>query len=126
MRQGSYSASVRRRKIPLSELELARQTRALRGSGATSQDNAGQGFLPAFRDTSSGKVYPSCYANGQPACVHVLEGLPPELATTHDEQGRITAVKPSVEAGFVLAGRFYSREEAARYIHQDGPAGAVR
>ncbi len=120
--QGSHSASVRRRRIPLSQQELERQTQELRGSGATSQDNAGQGFLPAFRDITSGKIYPSRHADGRPACVHLLEGLPPDLAMARDADGRITAVKPSVEAGFVLAGRFYTREEAAEHVKAAGTA----
>lgn len=114
---GSRFVSVCRRLTPLSQSALARQTLELRGSGATSQDNAGQGFLPAFRDTATGQVYPSCFADGRPACVHILEGLPADLAITRDEQGRIFTVKPSVEPGFVLAGRFYTREEASRYVN---------
>jgi hypothetical protein len=46
----------------------------------------------------------------------MLDGLPTEWVVKRDPAGRVTAVKGSVVAGFLLGGRFYTREEAARVV----------
>jgi hypothetical protein len=48
------------------------------------------------------------------APIHLLSGLPPEWVVTRDAAGGVSAVKPSIVAGFLRDGRFYTREEAAR------------
>jgi len=106
---------------PLSEDELRRQTTELKGTGGTSADNRHRGFLPAFRDTMTGKVYPSRHADGRPACVHLLEGLPADLVIERDGDGAVRAVKGSLQPGFTRDGCFYTREEAAMLVKgEDG------
>jgi len=108
------------RGIPLSEEDLRRQTTELQGTGGTSADNRHCGFLPAFRDSVTGKVYPSRYADGRPACVHLLEGLPADLVMERDAEGKVHAVKGSLEPGFTREGYFYTREQAAALLRREG------
>jgi hypothetical protein len=84
-----------------------------RGTGGDSRHNHGAGFEPAFLDTATGHVYRSCHRDGRPAGCHLLDGLPSELITARAPSGHVTAVKHSVIAGFLRAGRFYTREQAS-------------
>jgi len=92
---------------------LRRQNLAFKGTGGVSAGNRCRGFAPAFLDTETGGVYLARFADGRPAPVHVLDGLPRELIVSRDPDGRCRDVKRSVVAGFVRAGRFYTREQAA-------------
>ena len=100
-------------KHALTNKALQQQTLAFRGSGGISAESRSVGFRPAFLDVETGAVYDSRDANGRPAPVHLLDGLPRELVLTFNAAGRVIAVKDSVIAGFVRQGRFYTREEAA-------------
>jgi hypothetical protein len=84
------------------------------GTAARSQGNRGRGFRPAFIDRETGTVYDSCFADGRPAPVHLLDGLPDAVVVERAEGGRVRAAKASVEAGFTRDGCFYSRDEARR------------
>jgi hypothetical protein len=94
------------------------QNRRFKGSGGVSQENRGGGFLPAFADTATGATYPSRFADGRPAPIHLLDGLPDEWVVARSANGRVTAVKDSVVAGFLRAGRFYTRAQAAEAMTQ--------
>ncbi len=72
------------------------------------------GFIPAFLDTRSGQCVISCYADGRPAPIHVLDGLPKQWITALDKNGHVTAVRKGVIAGFLRVGRFYTRDEVAQ------------
>ena len=96
----------------MSKQDLASDNWQFLGTGGRSEENAVLGFVPAFRDQDSGAIYRSCFADGRPAPVHVLDGLPHALVVREDA-GRITGVKASLVAGFVLNGSFFTREEAA-------------
>lgn len=74
------------------------------------------GFRPAFRDNFSELVYLSRYADGRPAPIHVLDGLPGIMVKTRYPSGRVKAVKEGVISGFLRDGCFYTREEAADFI----------
>lgn len=87
-------------------------------TGGVSLNNLSLGFLSAFFDTATGYVYLSRFADGRLAQVHVLEGLPDELIAQRDSEGRVTAIKPTVIAGFLHAGNFYTREQAAQLVSQ--------
>ena len=91
-----------------------------RNTGGVSQNNRDLGFHSAFQDRATGRVYLSRFADGCPAPIHLLEGLPEELAEGHDAGGRITSVKRTVIAGFLRADRFYTREEAAQALAGSG------
>ena len=86
------------------------------GTGGESAGSRGDGFRPAFLDTDTSIVYLSRYSDGYPAPFHLLDGLPDELILQRNVSGRVEAVKPAVVSGFVRAGRFYSREEAAQAV----------
>ena len=100
-------------KAGLSTQVLRRQNLAFRGTGGVSTGNRSQGFAPAFLDTDTGSIYLARFADGRPAPMHLLDGLPSELIVSRDATGRCQAVKRSLIAGFVQAGRFYTREQAA-------------
>jgi hypothetical protein len=85
-------------------------------SRGVSANNRAQGFRPAFLDTSTGSVFLSRYTNGEPAPMHLLDGLPDEVVLCRSPAGRITAVKATLMAGFLRGERFYSREEADRAL----------
>ena len=103
----------------LSARGLERERRAYRQTGGVSEHNRQQGFRPAFRDLNTGRVYPSCRADGELAGFHCLDGLPEELVLSRDARGGVCGVKPGVESGFVRDGRFFTREEAAARVLVD-------
>ena len=100
----------------LSARTLRQQNRGFRGTGGVSAENRSLGFAPAFRDTQTGAVYRACFADGRPAPMHLLEGLPPAVVAARDAAGRAIAIRPSVQAGFVRDGRFYTRDQAAAQV----------
>ncbi len=109
---------IRRRipRTPFGRRTLARENACFHGSGGVSDGNRAFGFRPAFLDTQTRIVYLSCFANGEPAPCHLLDGLPDELVVTREAGGRVTEVKPTLVSGFVLDGCFYDREAAARKV----------
>lgn len=95
---------------------LRRENWIFRKTGGVSQNNRDEGFYPAFCDYATGSVYLSQFADGKPAPIHLLDGLPDELVLQRNPEGRITAIKSTVIAGFLNAGRFYTREQAAQSV----------
>ena len=100
----------------LSVAVLKEQNKCFMRTGGRSQENRSEGFRPAFSDTKTGTVYPSCFADGRPAPMHMLDGLPSDVVVARNESGRVISVKDSVIAGFVKAGQFYTREQAAAAV----------
>ncbi len=100
----------------LTPLELRQQNRRFRGTGGVSAENRSLGFAPAFLDTATDQIYRACFADGRPAPMHLLEGLPPAVVAARDAAGRVIALKPTVLAGFVREDRFYTREQAAAQV----------
>lgn len=92
---------------------LARDNALFAGTGGVSERNRAAGFAPAYRDSESGEVALSRFADGTLAPVHVLEGLPTDWVLARDGDGCVIRVRATVEAGFVRDGRFYTREAAA-------------
>jgi hypothetical protein len=99
--------------IELTPDVLRLQNEVFRGSGGVSDENREQGFRPAFYDMETGEVHPSCFANGLPAPMHILDGLPPELVLARLDSGRVLAARTGVVAGFMRHGHFYTRAQAA-------------
>ncbi len=99
---------------------LKQQTVQYRNTGGTSAEAGSIGFAPAFLDRNTGQVYRACFANGMPAPMHLLDGLPSELVMARDPSGRVTAVNQSVIAGFIRDGRFYTRDQASQMTHPTG------
>jgi len=93
---------------------LRRENRRFRGTRGVSQNNRGFGFRPAFLDTATGTIHLSCFANGNPAPIHLLDGLPEALVEARDASGHVARTKVTVISGFERSGRFHTREEALR------------
>ena len=96
----------------ISAESLARENLHYTGTGGVSANNREQGFVPAFLDTQTGAVYRSRFANGMPAPIHVLVGLPERLVERHGATNTPLHIKCSVISGFLREGSFYSREAA--------------
>jgi hypothetical protein len=103
---------------------LQQENIAYEGSGGVSAGNRSFGFRPAFRNSETGSIYPSRFADGRPAPIHVIDGLPDELVVTRSAAGRVTSVLESVQSGFLLDGCFYDRDEAAEYLRMVAPVAA--
>lgn len=100
----------------LSRATLKHQNCVFKGTGGVSAENRCCGFAPAFLDTETGAVYLARFADGRPAPMHLLEGLPAEVVVTRSAAGEVTGVKASVIAGFVRRDKFYTRAQAAAAV----------
>ena len=109
----------------MTELRLRKETETYRGTGGTSEEGRSRGFEPAFLDTETELVYPSCFADGRRAPCHLLDGLPDELVSERRMDGGVAAVKASLISGFVRYGRFYTRDEAANLSSLEQPCAAA-
>lgn len=98
---------------PAHLLDLVRENVQFAATGGVSENNRGSGFIPAFKDMATGRTYRSRFANGAPAPIHVLDGLPAELVIGRD--GDTVALRSALISGFLRDGRFLTREEAANY-----------
>jgi hypothetical protein len=98
----------------VSDVRLRLENLLFRGTGGRSEENRNLGFRPAFFDYATQRLYLSCYRNGLPAPVHLLHGLPDEVVCERAENGRVVHTKPTLVAGFVRNGFFYTRRAAAR------------
>ncbi len=91
---------------------LEQENRAFAGTNGVSLVCRPLGFIPAFRNEATGEVVESRFMNGKRAPVHVVEGLPTywksETAAAHGVRIRITS-------GFLLKGKFFTREEAVAF-----------
>ena len=110
---------------PWGDADLCAQSDSYRGTGGCSEGNGDLGFRPAFRDAETGIVYCSCFLDGNPAPLHLLDGLPDDVVLGRSGSGQVTAVKASLVSGFVRAGKFYTREEAAAAVQQIITASAI-
>lgn len=98
---------------------LRRENRQYRGTGGVSRGNRSSCFVPAFQDVDTGVTYRSRFADGSPAPMHILEGLPAHvLARTGD----VVKAGQNLISGFLRNGIFYTRAQAAAAIQQCGEA----
>ena len=100
---------------------LEKENLAFLGTPGVSSENLGNGFRPAFCDSETGQVEISCFQNGQPAPMHMIEGLPESWIVERDADSRATAIKHTVIAGFVRDNFFYTRSEAADAVLAETP-----
>lgn len=103
-------------QTPLAQQRLAYENARFAGTGGVSEENAEFGFRPAFCDADTDCIYASRFADGRPAPFHMVDGLPAEVVTERAANGRVLRIKDSVVSGFVLRGRFYTREEASQAV----------
>ncbi len=92
---------------------LTKENAHYRGTLGVSNNCAELGYLPAFKDTVTGEIQISLFADGRLAPIHVLDGLPKEWVVKQDGEQHPTKVKDSVVAGFVRNGIFFTREQLA-------------
>lgn len=78
------------------------------------------GFEPAFLDTGTMAIYRSRYADGRPAALHVLDGLPDEVVWNRAPDGRALVAKPSLVRGYVRGGFFYTTAAVRRAVRDWG------
>ena len=95
---------------------LERENQRFHGTAGVSRVSHGQGFIPAFRDRETGRVYLSRFPDGRPARFHTLQGLPDAVVTARTSDGRVQCVKPALQSGFVRCGVFYTREQALAQV----------
>jgi len=100
----------------LTHAGLTKENLAYAGTGGVSGGNRTAGVIPAFCDTATGRGEPSRLADGTPAPMHLLCGLPREWMVTRGKGDGVIAVKETVIAGFLHAGVFYTREQAAQTL----------
>jgi len=103
-------------KNATSIVQLQLENLVHRGTGGRSEENRGLGFRPAFFDFSTQRIYLSCFRNGMPAPIHVLDGLPDEVVIDRAANGKVVTTKATVIAGFVRNGFFYTRRAAAKAV----------
>ena len=90
---------------------LEQENRAFAGTPGVSSMGRPLGFIPAFRNETTGEILESRFANGSRAPIHVLAGLPTQWTTD-----TFSAHQTShITSGFLLRGKFFTREEAAVY-----------
>lgn len=99
---------------------LRQQGRVYQASGGSSGSNQGAGFVPAFLDQATGQTYVSTFADGSAAPMHLLDGLPEAIIVRRSRTGKVTAVHGSVTAGFLRAGKFFSRQQASEQLVAEG------
>ena len=102
--------------VGICECDLAVQNDVFSGTGGISRNNRAAGFIPAYLNTVTGEAALSCHADGSPAAVHVLDGLPDSWVCERDASGVVTRANDGIVAGFMLDGRFYTREAAAQVL----------
>ena len=116
-KSGGYRRSLNTHSFQRFSVAVLRaQNERFRGTGGRSLENQHAGFQPVFKDTSTGEVYPSCFADGRPAPLHLLDGLPAQLVVFRNGDGRVIEIKNCVIAGFLCAGQFYTRKEATAAV----------
>ena len=102
--------------VSLTSAQLAHENHRFAGTHGISANNASLAFSPAFRNTQTGEIYLSRFADGRPAPCHLLDGLPDAVVQSRSSSGKVIAVQAGVESGFIRAGQFYTREEAVRAV----------
>jgi hypothetical protein len=98
----------------MNPISLKLENRQYQGTAAISRNNREFGFKPAFKDIETGEVYPSRFANGNQAPVHLLDGLPGHLIEKRDSSGHVSQVKASIVSGFEACGEFFTRSEISQ------------
>jgi hypothetical protein len=104
----------RRLRGVLTELSLRDENALFELSRGVSQNNAHLGFVPAYLNTATGEQVRARFADGSPAPVHLLDGLPETWVSARDSEGHVTRTCSGLISGFIRDGRFYTRDEASR------------
>ena len=122
-KKGKQISNQQGTRIPLSLERLKRENQEFKGKGGVSQENRHMGFVPAYLDSASGKIYRSQYADGRPAPIHLLDGLPSHLKVISCVKGKRSSLSENLVSGFLRCGIFYTRSEAAEAMQNTLCAG---
>jgi len=95
---------------------LVNENKYFQNTGGVSEENREYHFIPAFLDYESGKTYVSSFSNGDPAPIHIYDGLPKYLILSRNAVNKPMEIKQSVISGFVFENRFYTREQAKQLV----------
>jgi hypothetical protein len=112
--QTSEQERLRRRRGVLTQLSLRDENRLFEHTRGLSEHNGHLGFVPGYRNRATGEQVVSRYADGSPAPVHLLDGLPESWVAERDGDGHVTRTCPDLVSGFIRGGLFYTREQAIR------------
>ena len=115
---GRFNAARRMLRRGLCQCELDAQNGEFAGTAGVSQHNRAAGFVPAYCNHADGQVLASRFADGSPAPIHVLEGVPDHWVEHRDSDSGLVRLKPTIEAGFLRDGRFFSRAAAKAAVEQ--------
>ena len=96
----------------MTQATLKSQNDLYRGTSGVSSGCKELGFVPAFRNVDTGETCRSRFADGRPAPMHILDGLPDSWVLSRNARHRVTEVKACIVSGFLCDGRFYTREQA--------------
>ena len=105
---------ARRLRGVLTELALRDENALYANTRGLSQNNRQQGFQPGYLNRHSGECVLSCFGDGNPAPIHVLDGLPSAWVVARDTDGHVTRTVPEIVSGFIRNGIFYTRDEAIK------------
>jgi hypothetical protein len=111
----SYEAELKRKGL-LSSHCLKEENARFANSPGISVNNRDEGFVPAFQNNRNGCCRISRFADGRPAPIHILEGLPEEWIEARESNGQAIRACRQIVSGFVRNGRFYTRGEASQFI----------
>ena len=99
--------------IAMTQSVLKEQNDTYRGTRGVSAGCMDLGYVPAFHNSDTGETCRSQFADGRPAPMHLLDGLPDSWILKRNARQRAIKVKASIIAGFLRNGRFYTREQVA-------------
>ncbi|HSO82645.1 hypothetical protein [Thiocapsa sp.] len=103
---------ARRLRGALTEASLRNENVLYARTRGVSQNNGLFGFRPGYLNDASGEAVLSRFANGTPAPVHLLDGLPESWVLDRDHEGHVISTRQGIVSGFIRDGRFYTLEEA--------------
>lgn len=76
------------------------------------------GFVPAYMDMATFQVHMACDADGRTSLHHCPDGLHPSFVWARDVRGQAIVVKPTLRAGYVRGGFFYTLASTARALRE--------
>jgi len=96
--------------------QLINENKCFQNTGGVSHRNKQYDFIPAFLDFETGAIYISSFSSGEPAPIHLYDGLPAGLIISRNAANKPIKVKQTVVSGFVHEGQFYTREQAMNAV----------
>lgn len=100
----------------MTQASLKVQNDQFQGTPGVSSGCKDLGFVPAFLNADTGETCRSRFADGRPAPMHLLDGLPDSWVLNRNAQRRVTKIKACIVSGFLREGRFYTREQVCQVV----------